>query len=143
MFVFLHPIAEVALPGNDYEFIDGLWSLWSPGYDGSWDLARVKESIGDPEHMLAAISYYRAVWDPSLHVPELAEEQAATLAVTPKPTLYLHGTDDGAMLLSSVGSPLEFLADGSEFDVVEDTGHFLHLEKPAEVNGRILEFLFR
>jgi pimeloyl-ACP methyl ester carboxylesterase len=143
MFVFLHPVAELALPNNDYEFIDGLWSLWSPGYDASWDLPKVKESIGDPEHMLAAISYYRAVWDPSLHVPELAEEQAATLAATPKPTLYLHGTDDHAMLLSSVGTPLDFLAEGSEYHVVEGTGHFLHLEKPEEIDRRIVEFLSR
>ncbi len=28
-------------------FIDRLWADWSPGYDGSWDAARVKESLGD------------------------------------------------------------------------------------------------
>ena len=25
---------------------------WSPGYDGAWDVARVKESIGDPERIV-------------------------------------------------------------------------------------------
>ncbi len=88
-----------------------------------------------PTTRCAAISYYRGVWDPSTHVPELADEQAATLLPTPRPTLYLHGADDGCMLLSSVGAPLDFLADGSEYDVVEGTGHFLHLEKPVEVNA--------
>ena len=37
---------------------------------------------------------------PELQVPELADEQAAALLPTPKPTLYLHGRDDDCMLLS-------------------------------------------
>ncbi len=141
MFFFLSPLAEAALPLEDYSFIDHLWQDWSPGYDGAWDVARVKESIGDPEHIVAAISYYRALYDPSLQVPEFAEEQAASLLPTPKPTLYLHGRDDNCMLLSSIGSPLDFLAPGSEMEIVDGTGHFLHVERPDVVNARILEFL--
>ncbi len=141
MFFFLSPLAEAALPLEDYSFIDHLWRDWSPGYDGSWDVAKVKESIGDPERIVAAISYYRALYDPSLQVPELADEQAASLLPTPKPTLYLHGRDDNCMLLSSIGSPLDFLAKGSEMEIVDGTGHFLHVERPDFVNARILEFL--
>ncbi len=141
MFFFLSPVAEMALALDDWSFIDHLWRDWSPGYDGSWDVARVKESIGDPERMLAAINYYRATWDPTLWVSELADEQASTLLSTPKPTLYLHGRDDGCMLLSSMGSPLDHLAEGSEVEVVDDVGHFLHLERPDVVNPRILDFL--
>lgn len=141
MFFFLSPAAELALPLEDYSFIDHLWRDWSPGYDGAWDVARVKESIGDADHMRAAISYYRAMWDPSLQAPELSEEQDASLSPTPKPTLYLHGRNDECMLLSSIGSPLDFLAEGSETEIVDDTGHFLHVEKPEAVNRRILTFL--
>ena len=141
MFFFLSPLAEVALPLDDYSFIDHLWHDWSPAYDGSWDVARVKESIGVPERILAAIGTYRALYDPSLQVPDLAEEEAAALQPTPKPTLYLHGRDDGCMLLSSIGSPLDFLAEGSEMDIVDGTGHFLHLERPDVVNPRIVGFL--
>ena len=141
MFFFLSPLAEVALPLEDYAFLDHLWRDWSPGYDGSWDVARVKESIGDPEHIVAAIGTYRALYDPSLQVPELADEQAATLLPTPIPTLYLHGRDDGCMLLSSIGAPLDFMAPGSELEIVDDAGHFHHLERPDVVNRRIIEFL--
>ena len=105
MFFFLSPLAEAALPLEDYSFVDHLWPDWSPGYDGTWDVARVKESIGDPEHMVAAIGYYRALLRPRAQVPELADEQAAALLPTPKPTLYLHGRDDNCMLLSSISSP--------------------------------------
>jgi pimeloyl-ACP methyl ester carboxylesterase len=141
MFFFLSPLAEAALPLDDYSFIDDLWRDWSPGYDGAWDVARVKESIGDPEHMVAAISYYRAMWDPTLLVPELADEQAAALLPTPKPTLYLHGRDDGCMLLSSMDSPLNYMAEGSALEVVDDAGHFLHVERPDVVNRHIIEFV--
>ena len=131
----------MALPLEDYSFIDHLWHNWSPGYDGTWDVEKVKESIGDPERIVAAISYYRALYDPSLQVSELADEQAASLLPTPKPTLYLHGRDDNCMLLSSIGSPLDFLADGSEMEIVDGTGHFLHVERPEVVNARILGFV--
>ncbi len=142
MFFFLSPLAEAALPLEDYSFVEHLWADWSPGYDGSWDVARVKESIGDPEHMLAAISYYRALYQPEMHVPELADEQTSTLLPTPKPTLYLHGRDDNCMLLSSISTdPLAFLAEGSEMEVVDDAGHFLHVERPDVVNARIVRFL--
>jgi pimeloyl-ACP methyl ester carboxylesterase len=141
MFFFLSPLAEAALPLEDYSFIDHLWQDWSPSYDGAWDVARVKESIGDPARIVAAISYYRALYDSSLQVPELADEQAATMAPTPKPTLYLHGRDDNCMLLSSVGTPLDFMAEGSEMEIVDGTGHFLHVERPEAVNRRILGFV--
>jgi pimeloyl-ACP methyl ester carboxylesterase len=142
MFFFLSPLAEAALPLDDYAFLDGLWRDWSPGYDGAWDVARVKESIGDPERIVAAISYYRAMWDPSQQVPELADEQAAALLPTPKPTLYLHGRDDGCMLVSSMSSsPLDYMAEGSAVEIVDDAGHFLHVERPDVVNRLIMEFL--
>jgi pimeloyl-ACP methyl ester carboxylesterase len=141
MFFFLSPLAEMALPLDDYSFIDGLWADWSPGYDGSWDVARVKESIGQPDRMRAAIGYYRAMYNSDLHAPELADEQAASFLPTPRPTLYLHGRDDGCMLLSSVGSPLDFMADGSELEIIDGAGHFLQVEQPDAVNRRILGFL--
>jgi pimeloyl-ACP methyl ester carboxylesterase len=141
MFFFLSPLAEAALPLDDYAFLGDLWRDWSPGYDGAWDVARVKESIGDPERIVAAISYYRAMWDPTLQVPELADEQTAALLPTPRPTLYLHGRDDGCMLLSSMDSPLNFMAEGSRFEVIDDAGHFLHVERPDVVNRAILDFV--
>ena len=141
MFFFLSPLAEIALPLDDYAFIDGLWADWSPGYEASFDVARVKESIGDPAHIAAAIGYYRALYDPALADPELADEQNAALAPTPKPTLYLHGRNDGCMLLSSIGNPLEFMAEGSQMVVIEDAGHFMHVEQPDVVNRHIMEFL--
>ena len=55
MFFFQSALADSALPLENYSFIVHLWRDWSPGYDGAWDVARVKESIGDPEHIAAAM----------------------------------------------------------------------------------------
>jgi pimeloyl-ACP methyl ester carboxylesterase len=140
-FFFQSPLAEVALPLHDWSFVDRLWADWSPGYDAAWDVARVKESIGSPERMLAAIGYYRAMYDAALHDPALAAEQAATTAVAPRPFLYLHGADDGCFALDAIGDPLAHLAKGSEMAVIEGAGHFLQVERPDEVAERILQFL--
>ncbi len=141
MFFFLSPLAEVALPLEDYSFLDHLWRDWSPGYDGTWDVARVKESIGDPEHIVAAISYYRALYDPSLQVPELAEEQAASLLPTPKPTCTCTVATTTACSCPPSVRPSTSWPTGSEMEIVDGTGHFLHVERPDVVNARILEFL--
>ena len=52
IFFFQTPLAEMAVSADGHEFLDRLWADWSPGYDASWDLARVKESIGDPANLV-------------------------------------------------------------------------------------------
>ncbi len=142
-FFFQSPMAEAAVALDDHAFIDRLWADWSPGYDATWDLARVKECIGNPERLAAAIGYYRALYDPNAADPALAAAPAATLAPVPRPTLYLHGLDDGCFGADALGAPLEHLGEGSEMVIVPDAGHFLHLERPDAVNARILGFVAR
>jgi pimeloyl-ACP methyl ester carboxylesterase len=141
IFVFQTPMAEHAVGRDDHSFIGGLWADWSPGYDGAWDVARVKESIGAPDNLTAAIGYYRAMFDPSLHDPAYADAQAAAAATAPQPTLYLHGSDDGALGIEAVGDVMAFLSPGSIQVTVENAGHFLHVEQPRVVNGHILGFI--
>ncbi len=42
---------------------------------------------------------------------------------------------------SSIGNPLDFMAEGSQVVVIEDAGHFMHVEQPDVVNRHIVEFL--
>lgn len=132
MFFFQSPLADIVVPMGDLAFIDRLWGDWSPGYDASEDLPLVKDALRDPANLAAAIGYYRATFDPTRQVPELAAEQAATNQMPSQPLLYLHGADDGC-----VGAELA----GPDAVVVKGAGHFLHLEQPDEVNSRILDFL--
>ena len=134
-------MAETAVSLDDHAFIDGLWADWSPGYDADWDVARVKESIGAPENLTAAIGYYRAMFDPALHDAAYADAQTATAGTPPQPTLYLHGADDGCLAIDGVGDVLPFLSPGSEQVTVARSGHFLQVERPDAVNDHILRFI--
>jgi pimeloyl-ACP methyl ester carboxylesterase len=141
VFLFQTPLAETAVSLDDYSFIDGLWADWSPGYDGTWDAARVKESLGTPENLSAAIGYYRAMFDPTRHGADYTDVQAATTAMPPQPTLYLHGADDGCLAIDGVGNVLPFLSPGSVQVTVPRAGHFMQVEQPDLVNHEILDFI--
>jgi pimeloyl-ACP methyl ester carboxylesterase len=142
MFFFQNPLAELAVGLNDLEFVAHLWQDWSPGHDGSEDMAHVRDSLGEHENLMAAIGYYRAMFQPELQVPELQAAQDACSAPTPQPTLYLHGRDDGCMGSDLVGRALDYLpAAGSRAEIVEGAGHFLQVERPDVVNALILEHL--
>jgi pimeloyl-ACP methyl ester carboxylesterase len=141
IFLFQTPVAEMALCADGFEFLDRLWADWSPGYEAGWDVARVKESLGDPANLSAAIGYYRALFDPTRQSAAYAEAQVASASSPPQPTMYLHGADDGCMAVDAVGDVRSVLSDGSEYVVVERAGHFLHLEQPEVVGANILRFL--
>jgi pimeloyl-ACP methyl ester carboxylesterase len=132
-YIFLFQTGLAPMVGvNDLAFIDGLWADWSPGYDASADLADVKQSLRDPDNLMAAIGYYRAMFDP--HGTPSSSDFA-------QPTLYLHGDNDGAFGVEGVTGAEDELPAGSRVEIVAGTGHFLHLEKPAEVNHLILDWL--
>ena len=141
MFFFQNPLAEMAVGSEDLAFIDGLWADWSPGYQAGEDLELLKPSLRDPANLAAAIGYYRAMFNPDLHVPGFAEEQAATAAPTPQPALYLHGADDGCLDVGIAAGVTDYLGAGSKVEIVADSGHFLQVERPDVVNALILDFL--
>ncbi len=141
VFFFQTPLAEYAVSLDDYAFIDRLWADWSPGFDGSWDAARVKEALASPENLTAAIGYYRAMFSGPPDDPASATAQAAGGTVAPQPTLYLHGEDDGCMGIDTIGPVADFLAPGSEMVTVKGAGHFMHVERPDEVNDHIIRFI--
>jgi pimeloyl-ACP methyl ester carboxylesterase len=141
MFFFQHGLADLVVPAHDMAFIDMIWEDWSPGYDATDDLVHVKDALRDPAHLAAALGYYRAALGDGFVDPELADVQAATQASPLQPTLYLHGGDDGCIGREVAESARSMVGDNVTIDVLDDVGHFLHLESPATVNQRILEFL--
>ncbi len=142
MFFFQSPLADMVVPMDDLAFIDRLWADWSPGYDASEDLVHVKDCLRDPANLTAALGYYRATLGNGYQDPALADIQAAGSLPTPQPTLYLHGLTDGCMGADVAQGAEAFLpAEGSRVELVDGAGHFLHLERPAEVNRLVLDFL--
>ncbi len=142
MFFFQHPLAEMAVQMDDLTFIDRLWADWSPGYDAHEDLGHVKDCLRDPSNLAAALGYYRATLGTGYQDPALSDIQAAGSLPTPQPTLYLHGTTDGCMGVELVKGVEALLpGEGSRVELIEGAGHFLHLERPDEVNRLIVDFL--
>jgi len=141
MFFQLTALAEAVIPLENFAFLRALWNDWSPGYDATQDVEWVAESLADRSHLLAALGYYRALLGGVEPDPSLAAEQQAAAETPPQPTLYMHGRRDGCIAPAYAASVLGLLADGSEVDIVEDAGHFLHLERPQDVNPRIIRFL--
>jgi pimeloyl-ACP methyl ester carboxylesterase len=135
-------------------FLDRLWQDWSPGYPAGEDLARVKESLREPGNLAAAIGYYRAtgaagssggspgaVGSPRETVGRYAGEEQAAGRQAPLPTLYLHGAADGCIRVELARGAERLLAPSSRMIVIGNAGHFLHLEKPTEVNEHILAWV--
>jgi pimeloyl-ACP methyl ester carboxylesterase len=142
IFFFQNALADIAVGLDDLEFVARLWRDWSPGYDAGVDMDHVRDALGEPERLAAAIGYYRAMLQPELQVPELQAAQDAASQPTPQPTLYLHGADDGCMGADLAAGALAYLpAEGSRVEIVADAGHFLQLEQPEVVNALIIEHL--
>lgn len=141
MFFFQHPFADLVVPAGDLAYLDMLWADWSPGYEATEDLALVKPSLRDPANLQAALGYYRATLGTGYQDPALAELQAATGQYPGQPMLYLHGRDDGCMGAEVAEAAGADAPANVTVEVLDGCGHFLHLERPGDVNDRICEFL--
>lgn len=122
-------------------FWESLWADWSPGYDGTDDIAMLRQHV-TADSIAGVISPYRASFNPQFVDQESVAEAVATMSPPAVPTLYLHGAADGAIgaeLLGGVAAHLP--APGSEFELLDGVGHFLHLERPDRVWTRIARWL--
>jgi pimeloyl-ACP methyl ester carboxylesterase len=137
--------AEAVVAADEMAFVDQLWRDWSPGYDAAGHLAEVKDCLRDPANLSAAIGYYRAPAGPSGtgRAGRYPAEDRAALLPAGQPTLYLHGSADGCIGVELVAAAQQHLPAGSRMVIVPDAGHFLHLERPGEVNRLILGWVAR
>lgn len=138
-------VIEDRIRANDFEFIRDIWGDWSPGYQADEDMGYIREALADPDHLRAALGYYWGQFDPTrFGSPEWASEQeAAWGGSVPQPLLYLHGTNDGChgMSQEQVDRVPGYAGPGSAAALVEGVGHFMLVERPDDINQRILSWL--
>jgi pimeloyl-ACP methyl ester carboxylesterase len=141
MFFFLHGLSDMVVPANDLALIDRLWAQWSPGYDATEDLSFVKDALRDPANLSATLGYYRATLGSGRRDARYDAAQAATQAVPTQPMLYLHGRDDGCLGVEVAQHAATLLPANVAVEIIDNAGHFLHLQQPTIVNARILDFV--
>lgn len=133
MFFFqFRGIADWAVRRKDFAFIDRLWRDWSPGWSCDPErMQEVKASLGAPGSLKAALGYYRQNLS-------LKPQKVEPIAV---PALVMSGRNDGCIGVEMYeGLERDFSAP-VRFEVIENAGHFAHLEQPEDVWRRIERFL--
>jgi pimeloyl-ACP methyl ester carboxylesterase len=132
--------AERRIPKDDFVWLQELVQSWSPG----WEIQQegyfnpVKAAFAQPEHLQAALSYYRAI--PRI----LFQREAWQFLLQPLqvPARVIFGEADGCILPQSF-SGMEHLF-GEEFDLIGlPCGHFLHLESADAFASLVIEFIKR
>jgi pimeloyl-ACP methyl ester carboxylesterase len=143
VFYFQTPLAELAIPLNDFDFIDQLWKDWSP----KWHYPKaamdgVKKTLGRLGVLAAALGYYRSPFAGVPEDPFLAGVQSRIgTEQIGVPTLYIHGAQDGC-IGAYICEGMEGLFSGRcEKQIIDGAGHFVHQEVPEEFNRRVLNFI--
>ena len=141
MFFFQLPIADVSVPLNDYEFIHRLWREWSPDLKQYKDYSdRVVSVLSKPNVLSKALAYYRSTFQETLQLERINAKALELLSTKIQPPcMYFHGKNDGCIDYQlAVG--MEEYFENLEIIIMEDCGHFLHIEKPDEFNKALLDF---
>ena len=140
-YFFQMPFAEQVVAANDFAFLEQWWRDASPEYDPTPVIERVKVTFRQPGVVTAALNYYRHTFHPANRDPALQDlQQRVSAAPTPVPTLALHGTRDRPGRLEAFEGMDDLFSAGLQKVVIKGTGHFLHVERPHDVNRRIVEF---
>ncbi len=142
MYFFQLPLAEIAVPVNDFAFIERLWQDWSPTWDiPEQSLKSVQHTLAQPGVLSAALEYYRYALNPAKADPALAHLQARVSEPISVPTLHIHGEVDGCIGTNLTEGMQEFFPKGLQLEIVKGAGHFVHQENPDEFNRLVLDFL--
>jgi pimeloyl-ACP methyl ester carboxylesterase len=142
-YFFQMPFAEQAVAANDFVFLEHWWRDAAPEYvPPPAIMENVKNTFRQPGVVTAALSYYRHTFHPAHRDPALeALQERVSTAPTPVPALAMHGTKDRPGRLEAFEMMDTLFTAGVEKVILPGTGHFLHLERPEEVNRRIVTFL--
>jgi pimeloyl-ACP methyl ester carboxylesterase len=139
-FLFQLPwLPEVLLRARDHAFIELLWWLWSPAYDDRDHVASIKRMMGQPGVIEATLGYYRAMVRKDRQDPALEAVRQRLDRPIPVPTRVLCGSRD--MRNQMLEGQRDCFVGDYEWAIVDGAGHFLHRERPEEVNRLILDWI--
>ena len=140
-FFQLPALPEWVVARDDLAFLHRLWRRWSPAWAyADEDFESVAQTFRAQGVIEAALAYYRSAFSFRGLTPLAAR---IPVRPVPVPTLALTGERDGciaAEVFEAMSLPEDF-PEGLRVERVRDAGHFLHRERPEEVNGLLLSWL--
>jgi len=122
-------IAEATLMANN-------WAFFKAFARGQGDQDRYLEDLARPGALTAALNWYRANVRPQM--------PAATAVPLPKmamPAMGIWGDGDPFLTEDQVTRSTERLSGPWRYEKVTGAGHWIMLDKPAELNRLLLDFL--
>ncbi len=142
-FFQLRGIYEMAISGDDCAAVENIWRDWSPGLTiDADDMRQIRATLSRPEVFQAAMGYYRNTIDATTQSDELNDAQMTVTAETlGTPVLFIAGADDGLFIPEQFHEGAEYCTAECRVEVLDGCGHFMHLERPADVNRLILDFI--
>jgi pimeloyl-ACP methyl ester carboxylesterase len=141
---FQLPRFEHILTRDDSELVGELMSGWSsPRFRQSAAFAeyaaRCREAMRIPQAAFCALEAYRWAFRSTLRLQGYRFVRAIREPIV-SPTLQLHGSLDTIALPSTaLGSGRYVLAD-YEWRLLDDVGHFAHVEQPDLISGEIIRW---
>jgi len=143
MYFFQSAIAEMAVALNDFAFLEKIWADWSPGW--KWtpeEMEALKRCFRASGTLTAALGYYRATLGPLFRPPSPGDgaPPAETRPIEVS-AMMLQGRNDGCIGAELIEGMAAYFPRGLKVEILEGAGHFVHQEKPAQVNKLIADFL--
>ena len=90
----------------------------------------------------AALGYYRASLGAAFNMPVDPQGLAAMMNIPINvPAMMIHGRDDGCIGAETLEGMEKLFPKGLKIELVAGAGHFVHQEKPEQVNEMVLKFL--
>ena len=130
LFFQFEGVAEATLMRND-------WALFKEWSRGQGDTDRYLKDLARPGALTAAINWYRANVRPQMP-PATAPPAPPKISV---PAMGLWGDGDPFLTEDHVKRSPERLSGPWRYEKIAGAGHWIMLDKPAEVNRLLLEFL--
>ncbi|MBS0521496.1 MAG: alpha/beta hydrolase [Proteobacteria bacterium] len=141
MFFLQSQLGESAFATDGFAMVEQLWRDWSPGWDPPSDaIATLRATF--VASGVAPLAYYRCAFGTSAECCSDAGLQRRIGRDSVRvPCLSLHGRDDRCIGFDVSGDMAGFFPAGLERRVIAGVGHFLHLERPDEINAIVADYL--
>ncbi len=112
------------------------WKLFREILRDHSEVEKWIEGFSDPKAFTAALNWYRANLG-----PEKELEEPVTIPAISVPTMGIWSSGDAYLTERPMVRSADYVTGPWRYERIEDAGHWLQLDKPAEVNRLLVEFL--